>query len=205
MSNRIDSAGSAVDQAAGDTRLAKQLHSAVDGVTFADRTEIQHDPFALKSNGPGSGIEVYEVNPGSGASGLKFQRVRDPAFPGHESPATDEWRDGDVKSSPGLFAQVPGKTQQRENFRGDLHRFARRSSIYLRDFTIGPEETQSRFNAVDLVERLLTRGAERYVIASVQDNLEPARHRVPGEHDRSRCWHCTPRTTLPDQESGSDP
>src|SRR5258706_11598962 len=137
-----DGARASVEQRAGYGRVAKQTDGLLDRVSFANGSEIQHHAFAIEADGVIARVEVNMMHADAGAGLLDLVCGRQFARAPHESPAPDQWRDGDVESPAGFQAELPGMLQQRKEAGCDSHRFAGSALVQMRDLTRRPIQTE---------------------------------------------------------------
>src|SRR2546421_10194318 len=99
LTQSIDCARASMQKGTADPCIAQNLDSALDGVTFSNRAQIEHHPFALKTDGEGAFIKVNEVHSCFASSFGNFFGCGQTAFASHESPAFDQRRNSNIKSA----------------------------------------------------------------------------------------------------------
>src|SRR3954453_9947112 len=93
----IDRAGAAMQERAQNFGVAQEGDRLLDGIAFANRAEIDHHPFFAKSHRGILRVEFNQTHTDARARLLDFFRRRHTTVSSHESPASDEWRDGNIK------------------------------------------------------------------------------------------------------------
>src|SRR3954468_20377049 len=103
----VDRARAPMDYSTGNSGVPQKLYNRINRVTFSDGTEIDDYPFLSESHGVVFGIQLQQVHAGSGARFLDFVRLRHSSCSTHETPAVDQWTDGDIESASCLLVELP--------------------------------------------------------------------------------------------------
>src|SRR5438128_4708931 len=100
---------------ASDTSILEEFDGALQRVALADRTQVQHHPFACKAYRVILLAQCDQAHAGPGPRCRHLRRVRQLPAAAQESPAAQQRGDGDVEGAVGFAAQPLRLLQETES------------------------------------------------------------------------------------------
>ncbi len=134
-------------------------------------------------------VQSHAVHADQPARRLDRSRLRQDTGAIHETPATDQRRNGDVEGAARFLPQTARLLQQTKQSRSDAHWAKVGLLVQAGDLAPGAVQTQLRLQAVDLIQGLLPRRAQADGIVAMQHDLEACRHGVAGNQSRGGGTH----------------